>query len=69
MAQTLLMLAQLTFFTSNTMTHRIEVNVQTGEVNQIEYTAEEQAEYDAAIAQQQAEMSTESDIVPTEPTA
>ena len=51
------------------MTHRIEVNVQTGEVNQIEYTAEEQAEYDAAIAQQQAEMPTESDIVPIEPTA
>ena len=28
--------------------HRIIVNVQTGEVTQVEYTAEEQAEYDAA---------------------
>ena len=35
------------------MTHRIVVNVQTGEVTQVEYTAEEQAEYDAAIAAQQ----------------
>ena len=34
------------------MTHRIVVNVQTNEVTQIEYTAEEQAEYDAAIAAQ-----------------
>jgi hypothetical protein len=32
------------------MTHRIEVNVQTGETTQIEYTAEEQAIYDAAVA-------------------
>ena len=32
------------------MTHRIVVNVQTGEVAQVEYTAEEQAEYDAAVA-------------------
>jgi hypothetical protein len=30
------------------MTHRIIVNVQTGEVTQVEYTAEEQAAYDAA---------------------
>jgi len=37
------------------MTHRIVVNVQTGEVTQVEYTAEEQAAYDAAVAQQQAE--------------
>jgi len=37
------------------MTHRIEVNVETGEVKQVEYTAEEQAAYDAAIAAQQAE--------------
>jgi hypothetical protein len=28
--------------------HRIIVNVQTGEVTQVEYTAEEQAAYDAA---------------------
>jgi len=32
--------------------HRIVVNCQTGEVKQVEYTAEEQAEYDAAIAAQ-----------------
>jgi len=37
------------------MTHRIVVNVETGEVTQIEYTAEEQADYDAAVAQQQQE--------------
>jgi 2-oxoglutarate dehydrogenase complex dehydrogenase (E1) component-like enzyme len=30
------------------MTHRIIVNVQTGEVTQVEYTAEEQAAYDTA---------------------
>jgi len=34
------------------MTHRIVVDVQTGEVTQVEYTAEEQAAYDAAIAAQ-----------------
>jgi hypothetical protein len=32
------------------MTHRIVVDVQTGEVTQVEYTAEEQATYDAAVA-------------------
>jgi hypothetical protein len=37
------------------MTHRIEVNVETGEVKQVEYTLEEQAAYDTAIAAQQAE--------------
>jgi len=37
------------------MTHRIVVNVETGEVTQVEYTAEEQAAYDAAMAQQQQE--------------
>lgn len=31
------------------MTHRIVVNCQTGEVTQVEYTPEEQAEYDAAL--------------------
>jgi hypothetical protein len=30
--------------------HRIVVNLQTGEVTQVEYTAEEQAAYDAAVA-------------------
>jgi hypothetical protein len=37
------------------MTHRIVVNVQTGETSIIEYTAEEQAAHDAAVAAQQAE--------------
>jgi len=37
------------------MTHRIIVNVQTGEVTQVEYTEEEQAAHDAAIAQQVAD--------------
>lgn len=36
------------------MTHRIEVNATTGETKMIEYTADEQAEYDAAVAAQQA---------------
>jgi len=37
------------------MTHRIEVNVETGVTTQVEYTAEEQAAYDAAVAAQQTE--------------
>ena len=36
--------------------HRIIVNCETGEVSQVEYTAEEQAAYDAAIATQAAEV-------------
>lgn len=28
--------------------HRIVVNLETGEIDQVEYTAEEQAEYEAA---------------------
>jgi len=36
------------------MTHRIVVNVETGEVTQVEYTAEEQATHDAAVAAQEA---------------
>ena len=32
------------------MTHRIVVDLQTGPVTQVEYTAEEQAAYDAAVA-------------------
>ena len=35
--------------------HRTIINVQTGEVTQVEYTAEEQAAYEAALAQQAAE--------------
>jgi len=34
------------------MTHRIEVNVQTGVTSIIQYTAEEQAVHDAAVAAQ-----------------
>lgn len=34
------------------MTHRIVVNVETGITTQVEYTAEEQAVHDAAVAQQ-----------------
>lgn len=34
------------------MTHRIEVNVETGKVIQVEYTLEEQATHDAAVAAQ-----------------
>lgn len=30
--------------------HRIVVNVQTGDVTKVEYTAQEQAEYEAALA-------------------
>ena len=34
------------------MTHRIVVDLQTGTITQVEYTAEEQAVYDAAVAAQ-----------------
>jgi hypothetical protein len=43
--------------------HRIVVNLQTGEVTQVAYTAEEQAAHDAAIAQQEAEQQA---VEPTE---
>lgn len=36
------------------MMHKIVANCETGEVTQVEYTPEEQAEYDAAVAAQQA---------------
>jgi hypothetical protein len=36
------------------MTHRTVVNCETGEVIQVEYTPEEQAVHDAAVAAQQA---------------
>ena len=45
------------------MTHRIEIDVQTGETKVIEYTPEEQAAYDAAVAAQQA-----AETVVTQPT-
>ena len=34
------------------MTHRIVVNVQTGETTIVEYTPEEQATHDVAVAEQ-----------------
>lgn len=37
------------------MMHRTVVNIETGEVTQVEYTPEEQAAHDAAVAQQQQE--------------
>jgi len=40
------------------MTHRIVVNVETGVVTQVEYTAEEQAVHDAAVVAQQAAKAT-----------
>jgi hypothetical protein len=39
------------------MTHRIVVNVETGETTQVEYTPEEQAIHDAAVVAQQEEAS------------
>jgi hypothetical protein len=39
--------------------HRIVVNLQTGEVTQVPLTAEEQAAYDAAIAEQAAQQTQE----------
>jgi len=36
------------------MTHRIVVDLQTGVTTQVEYTPEEQAVHDAAVAAQQA---------------
>lgn len=43
------------------MTHRIVVNVQTGETTQVEYTPEEQAIHNAAVAAQQAEAEAEAE--------
>ena len=45
------------------MTHRIVVDLQTGVTIQVEYTPEEQAVHDAAVAAQQAAET------PTEPVA
>ena len=51
------------------MTHRIEVNVETGVTTQVEYTAEEQAVHDAAVAAQQAAVVevTPTEAIPSEP--
>jgi hypothetical protein len=48
------------------MTHRIVVDLQTGVTTQVEYTPEEQAVHDAAVAVQQA---AELAAQPTEPVA
>jgi hypothetical protein len=48
--------------------HRIVVNLQTGEVTQVEYTAEEQAAYDAAIAQQALEAAQQAETPAETPT-
>ena len=49
------------------MTHRIVVDLQTGTTTQVEYTAEEQAAYDAAVAAQEAEVPAEVEPVAEEP--
>ena len=49
------------------MTHRIVVDVTTGITTQVEYTAEEQAVHDAAVAAQEAQA--QAVVTPTEPTA
>ena len=54
------------------MTHRIVVNVETGVVTQVEYTAEEQAAHDAAVAAQAAALAlaeAAAAVTPTEPVA
>jgi len=49
------------------MTHRIVVNVETGVVTQVEYTDEEQAVHDAAVAAQA--LAAAAVVTPTEPVA
>lgn len=48
------------------MTHRIVVNVQTGETTIVEYTPEEQAAHDAAVAAQLAEAAAAEMATPAE---
>ena len=48
------------------MTHRIVVNVQTGETTIVEYTPEEQAAHDAAVAAQLAEAEALAEAQPAE---
>jgi hypothetical protein len=45
------------------MTHRIVVDLQTGVTTQVEYTPEEQAVHDAAVAAQQAAQQAEYDLI------
>jgi hypothetical protein len=47
------------------MTHRIVVNVETGVTSIVEYTPEEQAVHDAAVAAQQAEAQALADAAAT----
>jgi hypothetical protein len=50
------------------MTHRIVVNVETGVTSIVEYTAEEQAIHDAAVAAQAlADAAVVPEATPTEP--
>jgi hypothetical protein len=50
------------------MTHRIVVNLQTGVITQVEYTIEEQAIHDAAVAAQQAaELAAQQEIIDITP--
>ena len=51
------------------MTHRTIVNCETGQITQVEYTAEEQAVHDAAVAAQAAAEAAAVPVVetPTEP--
>ena len=46
------------------MTHRTVVNCETGVVSQVEYTAEEQAIHDAAVAAQAATEAQAAVVVP-----
>ena len=50
------------------MTHRIVVNVETGVTSIVEYTPEEQAIHDAAVAAQQAEAEAQALALATQPT-
>ena len=50
------------------MTHRTVVNCETGVVTQVEYTAEEQAIHDAAVAAQQAEAQAQQQQQTNDPT-
>ena len=50
------------------MTHRTVVNCETGVTTQVEYTAEEQAVHDAAVAAQQAEAQAQQQQQTNDPT-
>jgi len=49
------------------MTHRIVVNVETGVTSIVEYTPEEQAVHDAAVAAQLAEAQAQAQQIPDNP--